>query len=75
MPSAVWQHYIGGCQVIRKWLSCREKKLLGRGLKGEEAQYVTEMVRRLAALRLMEPALDENYRRVEADTFPFPSSS
>ena len=29
-------------------------------------QYVTEMVRRLAAFRLMEPALDEDYRRVKA---------
>ncbi len=51
VPIGVWEYTIGGYQVIKKWLSYREKKLLGRGLKAEEAQYVTEMVRRLAALQ------------------------
>ncbi len=71
VPAAVWDFYIGGYQVIKKWLSYREKKLLGRGLRPEEAQYVTEMVRRLAALRLLEPALDANYQRVKSDTYPW----
>jgi len=35
---------------------------------------VTEMVRRLAALGLLEPALDANYEAVKADTYAFPSA-
>jgi len=72
VPARVWDYFIGGYQVIKKWLSYREAKLLGRGLRLDEAKYVTEMVRRLAALRLLEPALDANYETVKADTYPFP---
>jgi hypothetical protein len=46
----VWDYTIGGYQIIKKWLSYREKPLLGRGLTPEEVRYVTEMARRLAAL-------------------------
>ncbi len=71
VPRGVWDYFIGGYQVVKKWLSYREKKLLGRGLRVEEAQHVSEMVRRLAALRLLEPALDANYQAVKAHAFPF----
>jgi len=64
VPANVWEYYIGGYQVIKKWLSYREQELLGRALKSEEAREVTAMVRRIAALILMQPALDENYRQV-----------
>lgn len=50
-----------------------EKALLGRDLKLEEARYVTEMVRRIAALILMQPELDANYERVKADTWKWSS--
>ena len=73
MPSNVWRHTIGGCQVIKKWLSYREKALLGRDLRPEEARYVTEMVRRIAALVLMQPELDANYERVRENTFDWSS--
>ena len=43
--------------------------LLGRDLKPEEARYVTEMVRRIAALVLMGPELDANYERVKSDVW------
>jgi len=69
VPSAVWRFRIGGYQVIKKWLSYRERVLLGRDLKPEEARYVTEMVRRIAALVLMQPELDANYERVKADVW------
>ncbi|MGB4582269.1 MAG: type ISP restriction/modification enzyme [Coriobacteriia bacterium] len=69
VPSAVWRYTIGGYQVIKKWLSYRERTLLGRDLKPEEARYVTEMVRRIAALVLMQPELDANYERVKADVW------
>ena len=35
---------------------------------------MTEMVRRLATLRLLEPALDANYEAVKADTYTWPSA-
>ncbi|HQJ98502.1 MAG TPA: DNA methyltransferase, partial [Thermoleophilia bacterium] len=69
VPARVWRYTIGGYQVMKKWLSYRERALLGRDLKPEEARYVTEMARRIAALVLLEPALDENYERVKADTY------
>jgi hypothetical protein len=55
VPKCVWEYHIGGYQVIKKWLSYREKAVLGRGLRVEEAEYVTEMARRIAALILMQP--------------------
>ena len=69
VPANVWRYTIGGYQVIKKWLSYRERALLGRDLKSEEARYVTEMVRRIAALVLMQPELDANYERVKADVW------
>jgi len=75
VPARVWKYAIGGYQVMKKWLSYRERPLLGRDLKADEARYVTEMARRIAAILLLEPALDENYERVKADTYPWPASS
>ena len=74
VPSNVWRYTIGGYQVIKKWLSYRERALLGRDLKSEEARYVTEMVRRIAALVLMQPELDANYERVKADVWEWGKS-
>ena len=72
VPRAVWDFTIGGYQVIKKWLSYREKAMLGRGLTMEEAEYVTEMVRRLAALILLQPDLDANYEAAKAETWEWP---
>ncbi len=69
VPERVWDYTIGGYQVLKKWLSYREAPLLGRDLTPEEAREVTAMVRRLAALRLLEPALDANYQVVQASAF------
>jgi len=60
---------------MKKWLSYRERPLLGRDLKAEEARYVTEMARRIAAILLLEPALDENYARVKAETYAWSGSA
>ncbi len=75
VPEGVWTYTIGGYQVIKKWLSYREFALLGRPLAKDEARYVTEMVRRIAALLLMEPRLDANYKAVRDDTYPWPGAS
>ena len=72
IPAKVWEYYIGGYQVIKKWLSYREGKLLGRALMVEEARYVRDMSRRIAALCLLQPQLDANYAAVKADTYPWP---
>ena len=69
VPANVWEFTIGGYQVVKKWLSYREEELLGRALRTDEAREVTNMARRLAALVLLQPALDENYRAVEAATY------
>ncbi len=61
IPKAVWEYRIGGYQVIKKWLSYREKSVLGRSMNAEEVREVTEMARRITALVLLQPALDENY--------------
>jgi hypothetical protein len=74
VPEKVWDYTIGGYQVIKKWLSYREEKLLGRPLKLEEVRYVQEMVRRIAAILLLQPALDANYRAVKENTYPWPGS-
>ena len=73
VPARVWEYTIGGYQVIKKWLSYRERPILGRDLTVDEARYVTEMTRRIAAILLLEPALDENYERVKADTYAWPA--
>ena len=66
IPRNVWTFTIGGYQVIKKWLSYREEKVLGRALRPEEARKVSARVRRLAALRLLQPALDANYHSVKS---------
>jgi hypothetical protein len=68
IPVSVWEYRIGGYQVIKKWLSYREEGILGRGLKLEEAREVTNIARRVAAIILLQPKLDENYRQVARAT-------
>ena len=72
VPAKVWEYRLGGYQVMKKWLSYREKSLLGRGLKLDEVTGVTSMARRIAALLLLQPALHANYEAVKADTFHGP---
>ena len=74
VPPAVWDCAIGGYRVIKKWLSYREKTMLGRGLKMEETECVTEMARRIAALFLLQDDFDADYEAVKADTRPWPQT-
>ena len=74
VPEKVWNYYIGGYQVIKKWLSYREQKLLGRALTPEETREVMNMARRLAAIVLMEPALNANYQAAKDSCYPWPLS-
>jgi hypothetical protein len=72
VPATVWEYTIGGYQVIKKWLSYREKPLLGRGLTSDEVRYVTEMARRLAVLIALQTSLDASYREVVQATYAWP---
>lgn len=69
IPANVWGYTIGGYQVIKKWLSYRERTLIGRGLTSEEAREVTDISRRIAAILLVQPRLDLNYEKVKANAF------
>jgi len=69
IPVKIWDFTISGYAVIKKWLSYREKELLGRGLSVEEARFVTETARRIAALLLAGPTLDANYAVVTREAF------
>ena len=62
IPEAVWQYSLRGYQVLKKWLSYRESRLLGRALSPDEAQHFTHMARRIAALLALGDELDTNYR-------------
>jgi hypothetical protein len=66
VTNGVWSMTIGGYPVIKKWLSYREYKVLGRALNLEELTYVAEVVRRLKALLMLGDALDQNYRAAAA---------
>ena len=50
VPSAVWSYKLGGYQVLKKWLSYRERGVLGRALRPEEVQHFTDTARRIAAI-------------------------
>ena len=53
VPAAVWGYKLGGYQVLKKWLSYRERGVLGRALKPEEVAYFAETARRVAAILLL----------------------
>ena len=50
VPAAVWNYKLGGYQVLKKWLSYRESKILGRRLTPEEVQHFTDTARRIGAI-------------------------
>ncbi len=52
VPSAVWEYKLGGYQVLKKWLSYRERKILGRSLLPNEVQHFSDTTRRIAAILL-----------------------
>ena len=52
IPAAVWTYKLGGYQVLKKWLSYRERKILDRPLTPEDVQYFTDTTRRVAAILL-----------------------
>ena len=53
VPAAIWDYKLGGYQVLKKWLSYRERDVLGRALTPEEVLYFAEMARRVGAVLLV----------------------
>ena len=53
VPAAVWTYKLGGYQVLKKWLSYRERSILDRPLKPEEVQHFTDTARRIGAILLL----------------------
>ena len=50
IPTEVWNYRLGGYQVLKKWLSYREHKVLGRRLEVDEVSHFSEVARRIAAI-------------------------
>ncbi len=50
VPKPVWTYRLGGYQVLKKWLSYREHKVLGRALRLDELDHFTQTARRIAAI-------------------------
>ncbi len=53
VPAAIWTYRLGGYQVLKKWLSYRERPILGRALRPEEVQHFTDTGRRIGAILSM----------------------
>ena len=50
VPAAIWGYKLGGYQVLKKWLSYRERDVLGRALLLEEVLYFAEIARRVGGI-------------------------
>ena len=50
VPAAIWDYRLGGYQVLKKWLSYREQKVLGRRLRADEVQHFADTARRIGGL-------------------------
>ncbi|HZL25638.1 MAG TPA: type ISP restriction/modification enzyme [Acidobacteriaceae bacterium] len=74
VPLNVWDYTLGGYQVLKKWLSYRELPLLGRPLREDEARYFAQVARRIAAILLMDPALDASYAAIFPTATGLPSA-
>ena len=67
VPGAVWDYTLGGYPVLKKWLSYRERAVLGRDLRPDEARAFTEIARRIAALVALRDDLDASYVAVKGE--------
>ena len=58
VPATIWNYKLGGYQVLKKWLSYREQKVLGRALNPEEVFYFAEVARRIAGILVLTARTD-----------------
>ena len=52
VPAAVWDYRLGSYQVLKKWLSYREREVLGRKLGRNEVRHLARNARRIGTLLL-----------------------
>ena len=50
VPAAIWRYKLGGYQVLKKWLSYRERGILDRLLTTDDVQHLTDTARRIGAI-------------------------
>ena len=50
VPAVVWHYKLGGYQVLKKWLSYRERDVLHLPIKPEEVHHFTDTTRRIPAI-------------------------
>ena len=50
VPATVWNYKLGGYQVLKKWLSYREREILGRPMRPADVQHFSDSARRIAAI-------------------------
>ena len=72
VPVAVWKYSLGGYQVLKKWLSYRQKGVLQRDLTIAEVREVTGIARRIALLLLLSGELNANYTAVALSAAAWP---
>ena len=53
VPAAVWTYKLGGYQVLKKWLSYRERGVLERALTPQEVLDLMRIARRIAAILMI----------------------
>ena len=64
VPAAVWRYKLGGYQVLKKWLSYRERSVLRRALAPEEVQHFTDTARRIGTILSSTAAIAQGDRRI-----------
>ena len=50
VPAAVWNYRLDGYQVLKKWLSYRERGILDRPMTPEEVMHFADTARRIGAI-------------------------
>lgn len=73
VPGNVYGYTIGGYQVIKKWLSYRNEDVIGRPLTDAESLQVTHIIRRIAAIVLLQPHLNANYLMIASKAYGWPT--
>lgn len=53
VPAAVWNYRLDGYQVLKKWLSYRERGILGRPMTSEEVMHFSNTARRIGAILML----------------------
>jgi type I restriction-modification system DNA methylase subunit len=69
IPSKIWNFHIGGYQVLKKWLSYRERLIIDRNLSKEEVREFGNIAKRLGQLILLQSDLNNNYQNIKANTY------